>query len=191
VYAPVLFGVMTFVFALPGARGGWFHSGAALLPFWAALGVLGLDDVVEWAARRRRWRVGEARWVFGAMAVIVAGALTWTSTNGKIAQWRGERAIHAPLIAVLQATGVTEDTPVIITDPPALYYFSKIPGVPVPNAPPDRLAEIGARYGARYLVLDYSRTPPLDGLWQGSAFPDFLALVYDDSRYRIFRITPP
>jgi hypothetical protein len=45
---------MTFVFPYPGYRGGLLHSAAALVPWWAALGAVGLDDCVEWMARRRR-----------------------------------------------------------------------------------------------------------------------------------------
>ena len=53
-YALGLHLAMTFVFPFPGYRGGLLHSAAALIPFWAALGVAGLDDIVEWVARRRR-----------------------------------------------------------------------------------------------------------------------------------------
>ena len=62
-YALGLHLAMTFVFPFPGYRGGLLHSAAALIPFWAALGVAGLDDVVDWVARRRRrWNAqdGEA-----------------------------------------------------------------------------------------------------------------------------------
>ncbi|MBZ0276385.1 MAG: hypothetical protein K8I60_09580, partial [Anaerolineae bacterium] len=64
---------MTLVFPFPGYRGGLLHSAAALIPWWAALGVVGLDDTVEWIARRRRqWRAGTAKVIFSAALLAVA-----------------------------------------------------------------------------------------------------------------------
>ena len=65
-YALLLFLAMTLVFAFPGARGGLFHSGAAVLPFVCAAAVIGLDSAVDWAAaRRRHWNGQQAKQVFG------------------------------------------------------------------------------------------------------------------------------
>ena len=50
IYALLLFAAMTLVFAFPGARGGLFHSGAAVYPFMAALAAVGLDRGVDWLA---------------------------------------------------------------------------------------------------------------------------------------------
>src|SRR3990172_57125 len=51
IYFLLLFGLMTFVFTFPGPRGGLFHSGAALLPFFFPAAVVGLDASVEAGAR--------------------------------------------------------------------------------------------------------------------------------------------
>ncbi len=50
-YFLVLFGLMTFVFTFPGPRGGLFHSGAALLPFFFPAALVGLDASIEAGAR--------------------------------------------------------------------------------------------------------------------------------------------
>ena len=56
-YALGLHLAMTFIFPFSGYRGGLFHSAAALFPWWMALGVVGLDDVIDWIAQRRRqWK---------------------------------------------------------------------------------------------------------------------------------------
>ncbi len=77
IYAVLLFIVMTFVFTFPGTRGGLFHSGAVLLPFFIATGVRGLDRVVESAAARRSsWQFEQAQKVFRAGAVGLAVLLS-------------------------------------------------------------------------------------------------------------------
>ena len=48
------FAIMTFLFPFQGARGGFFHSGAALQPlFWAAVPA-GLEVFIAWGVKVRR-----------------------------------------------------------------------------------------------------------------------------------------
>src|SRR5690606_24188 len=75
-YALAMHLAMTLIFAYPGYRGGLFHSSSALLPYWAACGVIGLDRAIEWIGRRRRWRIRQAQAVFGAALVVIAALLS-------------------------------------------------------------------------------------------------------------------
>ncbi len=76
-YGAAVFAVMTFAFTLPGARGGYFHSGAALVPFLYPAAVLGLEAAVEAAARRLpHWRPERSKPVFLGLLVLGAAALT-------------------------------------------------------------------------------------------------------------------
>ena len=59
-----IFLVMTVVFPFQGARGGFFHSGAALQPFFWAMVPAGLEVILNWGVQRRGWRVTQARPVF-------------------------------------------------------------------------------------------------------------------------------
>ncbi len=47
-------GAMTIIFPFAGARGGFFHSGAALQTVWWVLAPLGLERVVAWGSRKRQ-----------------------------------------------------------------------------------------------------------------------------------------
>ncbi|MFN8564457.1 MAG: hypothetical protein U0703_23205 [Anaerolineae bacterium] len=93
---------MTFVFPFPGYRGGLLHSAAALVPFWAALGAAGLDDVVDWVARRRRrWNARTAKVVFsGGLVVVAVGLSAYIGMSGRVAP--RDPAIYAEL---REATG--------------------------------------------------------------------------------------
>ena len=86
-YALALFGLMTFVFTLPGERGGFLHSSVALLPVGWAVMLAGLDAAVEGVARRLpHWRPERSRPVFTALlvavSVVLAGGLTWPRLGG-------------------------------------------------------------------------------------------------------------
>jgi hypothetical protein len=181
VYAPLLFIAMTFVFTFPGTRGGLFHSGAALMPFWAALGALGVGDAVAVVARWRRWRVGEATVVFSALLALWACGLGLSTLRGRALVWNNAGAYYARLSLPTSAV-------VMSNDPPALYYFTGLPGVVVPNAPVERIAEIAARFGVTHVVLDVNRTAPLDELWRRQAVPFFLEHLSYDGTFRVYRV---
>ncbi len=75
-YALGLHIAMTFIFAYPGYRGGLFHSSAALLPFWAVSGLIGLDQSIGWMAKRRRWHKAQAQVVFSSALIVLAVLLS-------------------------------------------------------------------------------------------------------------------
>lgn len=147
-YALGLHLAMTLVFPFPGYRGGLFHSAAALIPWWAALGVAGLDDAVDWAARRRRqWRAGTAKVIFSAALLVVALFLS-LSTGLANRVGGGTPRLYDELRAILP-----ENARVMINDPAALYYFTGLGGVVLPNESPDVIPEVARRYGVSYLLL--------------------------------------
>jgi hypothetical protein len=185
-YALGLHLVMTLLFAFPGPRGALFHSAAALLPFWMALGVLGLDDVLAWAARRRRWKLSSALWFFGA--ALLGWAVLFSAMNlfPKVAAWNDAGGYFR---SVAQQAG--PDAVVMINDPGAMYYFTGVPGIAVPNAPPEVIPELARRYGVNTLVLDGNPTPPMVDLHLGHSTPPFLREIYADGQIRIFRIVAP
>lgn len=171
-YALGLHVAMTLVFPFPGYRGGLLHSAAALVPWWAALGVVGLDDVIAWvAARRRRWRVVTARRVFGAALALFA---LWLSLSVGLAGrvLPGTPARYTALDRALPA-----DARVMINDPSQLYYFTGRGGVVLPNETPDVIPEIARRYKVRFLLLEgpAATPPPLWSLYD--RLPSFLTPV--------------
>jgi hypothetical protein len=102
-YALGLHVVMTLAFPFPGYRGGLLHSAAALVPFWAALAVVGLDDVVDWIARRRRhWNAGVAKWIFSVFLVALAVFLSLNiGFASRVAPVDEMPALYAELVARL------------------------------------------------------------------------------------------
>lgn len=181
-YAPLLFILMTLVFAFPGARGGLFHSGAALMPFWAALGAVGLHDLImALTARRRRWNPNQAKVVFGSALIAWAVLLSVVMLWNKRLEWNNSGAFY-------EALGLPQEAIVMINDPSALYYFTGNMGVVVPNAPPSSISDLAARYGVTHVVLDRNYPPLMESLWRRQDVPFFLEHRYYNGRVRIYRV---
>ncbi len=171
-YALGLHIAMTFVFAYPGYRGGLFHSSSALLPFWASVGLIGLDEGVMWMARRRRWRRKQAQTVFSGAVITLAVLLSVGVLVSRLSAWNDNGTFYRTV-----AADVPDDAVLMVNDPAALYYHTGLSGVVVPNADPAVVPEIAARYGVNYLVLDVNRTKPFTGLFLGEEERPFLRLV--------------
>ncbi len=173
-YAVALHLAMTFVFAYPGYRGGLFHSSAALLPFWAALGVSGLDEAIAWAAARRRWNTAQAQSVFGAATVVLAAAISVGVLASRLEAWNDNGAFYEGVVADLPPDAV-----LMVNDPAALYYHTGHAGVVVPDSEPDVVPEIATRFGVTHLVLDENRTAPFDRLYRGEESRPYLVSLGD------------
>ena len=194
-YAIGLHLVMTFVFALPGARGGLFHSSAALIPFWAALGAIGLSDVLNWIAkRRRRWKIVPARRAFSIALVGWAIVFSLWVADRQIGGWNSAGAVYRQIGADLP-----RDAIVMVNDPPMFYYQTGLSGIVVPDAPPQTIEELAFRFHVGYLILDQNRTESLADVYDKQDMPPFLQLIgqYSDpanptsSPVRVYRIMTP
>lgn len=169
---------MTLVFPYPGYRGGLLHSAAALVPWWAALGIVGLDDCIDWVAKRRRsWNAKTAKFIFSGALLAVASFLSLSvglrNAVGPVAT--------PPLYRELQAV-LPADARIMINDPGQLYYFTGLSGVVLPNEAPPAILEIARKYQVGYVVFEEvsanNEAASSEKLWPILAnTPDFLTPV--------------
>ncbi len=155
-YALGLHMAFTLVFPFPGYRGGLLHSAAALVPFWAALGAAGLDDVIGWiASRRRRWRAATARLIFSAALVAYAvGLSVWIGSRGRVIATDQVPELYRTISEVMP-----DDARVLINDPAMLYTFTGLGGAVIPNESPDVIPEIADRYAITHVVIEPAGLP--------------------------------
>lgn len=175
---------MTLVFPFPGYRGGLFHAVSALVPFWTVLGILGLDDVIEWVAQRRRtWNANVAKPIFSVMLLMIG--IVFTISVGLPARvgWGGLPRLHKELMGRLPA-----NTRIMINDPAQLYHFTGMGGVPLPNESFDIIPAIAEEYDVDYLVIELIQSngqslavpPPMHFDYDNP--PNFLEMLPFESR---------
>ncbi len=189
-YGVLLFLALTFVFAFPGAMGGLFHSGGALLPFICAAAVIGLDDSVDWiAARRRHWDADLAKRVFGVGLVIIALALSSFIYYGRVLKnnvWNKADA-HYPTVAVWVAQANPGAT-VMINNPPAYIYHGGGLTVSVPYEDLETTLQVAQKYGVTYLILGTNHPEPLADLYDQTLTHPHLPLVKSFGKIHIFEV---
>lgn len=152
------------VFPEAGIRGGFWHATAALVPIWAVIGLLGLDDFIEWlASKRQTWNPNLAKPVLSVGFVVMTMALSLQLSVRSLTDADG--------LALAVAELIPEDSRVMLNDPSQFYYYTGIMGVTIPNETAEIALEIAEIYDIDYLLLeDGFITVPL----QFEQTPDFL-----------------
>ncbi|NLH07721.1 MAG: hypothetical protein GX484_08975 [Chloroflexi bacterium] len=196
IYGLALFAAMTFAFSLPGMRGGWLHSSAALVPFVMAMAACGLEDTVRWvASRRSTWHVASAWRVFGGASVVIALLVTIAMT----AQTVGEAANssvrrYAAIGETLDALGAPADARIVSNDPPAMHTVTGHGGIPLVNGDEANLLRAADDYSASFLVLDRHVPDGLMPLYQDGPSSPRLVLIetyqHESSPAYLYQILP-
>jgi hypothetical protein len=175
-YALWLFAAMTLIFTFSGDRGGLFHSTGALLPFFYAAAPIGLDEVIDWIAQRRRsWNAARAKRIFSAAFVAYAVIFSIFVYRGRVIGtdwsdpiWNQSDRVYAAIGQWLRDRG--ELNPVVmVNNPPGFTYQTGLPSIVVPYGDEADLLRAADQFGARWLVLDANRPEPLAALY---AAPD-------------------
>lgn len=160
-FAVLALAALSLAFTYPGPRGAFLHSGGALVPFLAAGAALGLDRAVAWAAGKRGWSLASARPVF-----LAAGLVLQTAAGFGLASGRPLGDTLSPLAAFARADDqIPAGQGAAVANPPAFFYHTGRPAIPLPDGPPADLATALDRFGLRYVVLDVNHPAGLDGLY--------------------------
>jgi hypothetical protein len=166
-------GIMTIVFPFAGARGGFFHSGAALQTVWWALAPLGLDRAIEWGRRKRGWNAAQAGGIFRiglvGLVILMTVAIFWSrviGTSGGQAPgqssgqtWGQENAAYSQIDQFLVSQGAAAGDIVMVANPPGFYLASGNPSIAVPDGNISTLLTVAQKYNAMYLVLEEGSVP--------------------------------
>lgn len=178
-YAAALLVVMTLVFPFAGARGGFFHSSAALMPLLWALTAVGVDKFVEWVSPRLAWKAGPAWRMLASVALLVAGGLSGWVLAGKAGAFGVGQSFDRNAItygAVGAALGDQDRSGVVaVNDPPGFYLATGMSAVVIPDGPESGLREVSARYGVGWVVLEANHPEGLDELYRSPSSRPWLA----------------
>ena len=155
----LLFFVMTFIFPFAGARGSFFHSGAAFQPMWWVAAPVGLDAVIKWARKRGQFTDRNAPYVFQGLLVVLAIIVTaWLVNFRVIENPTNEEGTYASVEKMFLENGFSPDVVVIVRNPPGYYIHSERPAIALPYGDETTILQVAERYDAGLLVLENSGT---------------------------------
>ncbi len=151
-----LYLVLSLIFPFAGARGGFFHAGAALQPLWFALAAVGFEALLSWAARRRGWYLPEAQRVFRPALILFVALLTGYLIWGRVIRsgWGEGEQVYPAVERLLTELQAPAQAPILVLNPPAYFIMTGRPAVVHPYADENGLLDVARRYGVRYLALE-------------------------------------
>jgi hypothetical protein len=151
----ILFFVMSFLFPFAGARGAFFHSGAALQPMWWTLAPLGLDEILL-SLRKRNWGNDQAKVIFRSALVMIAIILTVFVVNFRLFTlgWGEGEDVYPAVEEFLLKNGIKNDDVVIVLNAPGYYIETDRSAVSVPYGGEEAILAVSKQFNANYLVLE-------------------------------------
>jgi hypothetical protein len=190
------FGVMTFVFPFAGINGAFFHSGAAFQPLWWALAPVGIEAVVLWLARLRRWERGQQVLRFVAVLMVVVGFLLSTGiyltrvVGSEAGGWNWSRSDeHYRLVDQrLSGLGAQPDQRVLVNDPPGYYLAAGREAVVIPFGDEAMLLDAARQFEVDYLVLEMHNPYMLQDLYNQQSRVSNLEYLDEVGTTRLYRI---
>ncbi|MFN2235774.1 MAG: hypothetical protein ACK2U1_16235 [Anaerolineales bacterium] len=173
------FFLMTFVFPFQGARGGFFHSSAALLSLFWSTATIGFSAVLDWAHRVRNWNLRQSRMVFSIAIIFFSLFLTvfigWSKfakDEKGISAWEENQVTYQQAEAAINKFGADPNDIVMTINPPGYHASTNRSAIAIPDGDISTMLEVARKFGANYLVLEKDHPEGLDELYQN---PQILA----------------
>jgi len=170
-YLVLLFVLMSLVFPEVGARGGFFHSSAALMPLMWALAADGLYRAVSWIGERRKWHQNQSQRFFSVgvvlLAIVATIALYWGRVVGEDASqpsWAYSDVIYQEVGLRLRSLDA-EVGIVAVNNPPGFHVATGLQAIVIPDGSPETLRQVVERYNAGWVVLEANHVLALDELY--------------------------
>jgi hypothetical protein len=165
--------VMTFVFPFQGARGGFFHTGAAFQTMLWALIPVGLFQFIQWGQRTRNWTLEAALKNFSFLIVGVVFILTvflsWQRLAGSAlpgSAWGATSRLYQQVESYLDSQGVSDSQIIMVNNPPGYYAVNKRQAIVIPDGDLATLNGAAEKFGSSYLVIDENYPQALEDLYK-------------------------
>jgi hypothetical protein len=182
--------VMTIVFPLAGARGGFFHSGSALQASLWAFAPAGLDGLIELGVRLRNWERERAFRGFAVIVLIICASLTIgiyfqrAILDNPGASWQH----YSKVETALEGAGANKEDIVLVNNPPGYYLATGREAIVVPYGNESNLLLAADQFHAKYLVLEKAHVVGLNNIYQQPTGHDRLVYLETIDGTQLFRI---
>ena len=156
----ILFAVMTILFPFAGARGSFFHAGAAFQPYWWVAAPVGLEAVLAWARSRSLFRDKHAPVFLQGILVVLAILMTAYLVNLRVISdgWAKDDLIYPSVDELLRQNGLNRGDVVIVRNPPGYFISAGEPAIALPFGDESTLLAVAEKFGASYLILEKGGT---------------------------------
>jgi hypothetical protein len=149
---------MTLVFPFAGARGAFFHAGAALQPIWWVAAPIGLEAVIG-SVRKRGCFTPQAFVIFRAALVGIAILMTAVIFAIRVLPgWEREDGHYADVESLLVQHGAPPDAIIIVRNPPGYNIVTRRSAIALPMGGIPAILALAGRFHARYLLLESDGT---------------------------------
>jgi hypothetical protein len=151
----ILFFVMSLLFPFAGARGAFFHAGAALQPMWWLLAPLGLDAILL-SLRKKNWGNDQTQILFRSVLVVIAVMLTFYVAYLRMFAlgWGAGEAEYPAVEQFLLEKGIEPDDVVIVRNAPGYYIATGRSAITIPYNGVEAILAVAAQFDAEYLALE-------------------------------------
>lgn len=191
----ISFSVMTVVFPFAGARGGFFHSGAAFQPLLWALVPIGLSRFVNWGKIKRGWDPRTAYPTFGFGIILITIVMTVFVGSRRVLgsdlrskSWGSSYQNYFAIHSYLDSIDADMNEILMVNNPPGYYLASGQQAIAIPDGDENTLIAAGKRFGASYVLLEANHPQGLHGLYDDPGDRTGLEYVNSFQGTRIYRI---
>jgi hypothetical protein len=189
----ILLAVMSLIFPFAGARGSFFHAGAAFQPYWWVAAPVGLEAVLAWARKRGQFTDRSAPYFLQGVLVLLAAFMTAYLINFRVIDsgWAQDDFIYPSVETALLENGIRPQDVVIVRNPPGYFIASGRSSIALPFGDESTILAVAEKYEARYLVLEKDGTfDSIQDLYdEPQSNPSFVYLG-EVNEARLYRIEP-
>jgi len=168
----LIFLTMTLIFPYQGARGGFFHSTAAIQPLLWALAPVGLNEFVLWGKKFRHWNYSQAKTFFqwGILGLACFLSIVMVSKrviggNFSNPEWNKGYITYMQLEKKIREVASASDEIVMVNNPPGYYLASFRPCIAIPNGSLEQVMDAAHRYNAKYIILEANHPEGVKNLY--------------------------
>ena len=155
--------VMSFAFPYAGARGGFFHSLSSFQVLLWSFVPVGLEIIIQWGIKHRKWKLARSWIMFGAMLIVFAAGLSIFMFFTKLHRgvegtpWNDTLASYLSVDRKLEGLTKNQNAIVMVNDPPGFSLATGRRSVMIPSGNMDSILAACNTYNVAYLVLDQER----------------------------------
>jgi len=192
-----LLAIMTLIFPYAGERGGFFHSLSAVQVILWSLVPVGLDAIIQWGVKQRKWKTDRSWRMFGIALVIVVGIISALIVGQKLTNgaesgipWNESQTMFAVIDqAIIDQTGSKNDL-VMVNNPPGYTLATGRPSIMIPSGGEEALIDVSHRYNIGYMVVNGERTEVLGLLKRSEKLGNHFQFLFNEAGNSVYQFKP-